>query len=210
MNKKVIITLVIILALIAGAWWMFSPSEEAEEPTEEAEEPTEEVEEPSETEDQQPVEDEEESPEDNASDLPETGTEEEDETDKEGLYATAETVEPIQEKNVAMHEDFSEVLGEVFEEEPKLVETGGIDRVSYVTNRVITSDDVMEIKDLLAEKGYETRNSSTEGDKYQLDLSISEDVLEEKYNGDPGGNMYFKMWTAEEGENAQRIKVLTL
>lgn len=132
------------------------------------------------------------------------------ETEEDDPYATAEIVEPVDDKNIAIHEDVGAVLGEVFEEEPKLVETGGITRASYVVDRVITSDDVLEIKDLLAEKGYETRNSSTEGDKYELDLSISEDVLEEKYDGDPGGNMYLNIWTAEEGENAQRIQVETL
>ena len=126
-------------------------------------------------------------------------------------YTEAETIIPIDDRNVVIHEDLSSVLEEVFEEEAKLVDSGNITVLTYVVNREITSDDAIEIKDLLAEKGYGTERASTKDGFYDLDISITEEVLEEKYDGDFGGNPYIQVWTNERGEeNAQMVIVKAL
>ena len=132
------------------------------------------------------------------------------ETDEVNPYDEAEKIVPMDDRNIVMDEDFRSVFDEVFENEPKLVSTGDITALSYVVDRVITTDDVSKIKDHLEEKGYETVGTRTEAKEYEFDISIAEDILEEKYDGDPGGNMYVVIWTAEEGENAQRIVVRLL
>ena len=40
--------------------------------------------------------------------------------------------------------------------------------------------------------------------------SVLEDVLEEKYDGDAGGNPYVSIYTTEEGENTQKIVITFL
>ncbi len=136
--------------------------------------------------------------------------EDKEEVDEDNPYEEAEEIVPMEDRIITMDEEFSSVLEEVFEKEPKLVSTGDIQPLDYVVNRVITTDDVTKIKDLLEEKGYETVDSSIEGNEYEFDISITEEILEEKYEGDVGGNMYVVIWTAEEGENAQKIYVRTL
>jgi len=136
--------------------------------------------------------------------------EDKEEIDEDNPYEEAEEIVPMEDRIITMDEEFSSVLKEVFEKEPKLVSTGDIQPLDYVVNRVITTDDVTKIKDLLEEKGYETVDSSIEGNEYEFDISITEEILEEKYEGDVGGNMYVVIWTAEEGENAQKIYVRTL
>ncbi len=131
---------------------------------------------------------------------------EEESEEKENPYTTAKTVEPIEDDNIAMHEDFSAVLEEVFGEEPKLVGTGSITRLRYKVNKVISADDVMEAKNLLAEKGYELKDSNAGENKYDLDLSVSEDVLEDKYDGSVGGSMSILFWTNE----SQKVEIKTL
>ncbi len=133
--------------------------------------------------------------------------EEESENDEDDHYETAEEVVPMSDRNVALDEDLSSMLEEIFEEEAKLVQTGEIDALAYVVDRVITPDDVSEMKDLLEENGYETVGTQAKENFYDLNLSVSEDVLEERYDGEMGGNMYLQMWTAEEGEDAQKIVV---
>ncbi len=187
MKKITIIFAIVILTFAVGGWYFLSEQEEVEETPffenmEVAEQKVREREAEVETETKE----------------------------QENPYVTAQTVEPIEEDNITMHKDFGAVLREVFGEEPKLVETGGITRLSYIVNRVITTDDVMEAKNLLAEKGYELQDSSTKEDRYEINLSVSEDVLEEKYNGDVGGSMYINFWTAEEGEEMQRVVIKTL
>ncbi len=196
MKKTTIILSVIILTFAVGGWYFLSGPGEVKELTsfENEEVVDQEVKEKTEAETEEKE--------------PETNEEEPEE--KENPYLTAQTVKPIEKDNITMHEDFSAVLEEVFGKEPKLVETGGITRVSYIVNRKITSDDVMEAKDLLAEKGYELQDSNTKEDKYEINLSISEDILEEKYDGDVGGSMYINFFTAEEGEEAQRVVIKTL
>lgn len=130
--------------------------------------------------------------------------------DPDNPYYEAEEVEPIQNRNVALDEDFSSVLVNVFDEDPKIVSTGDITALEYIVDRVITSDDVKEIEALLDEKGYETVGSDIDAQEYTLDISIDEDIVEEKYDGDPGGNMYVSIYTAEEGENAQKIVITFL
>jgi len=138
-------------------------------------------------------------------------TEEREDKEDENPYTEAETIIPIDDRNVVMHEDLGSVLEEVFEEEAKLIDSGDITVLAYVVNREITSDDATEIKDLLAEKGYETERTSTKDGFYDLDVSITEEVLEDKYNGDFGGNPYIQVWTNERGEeNAQMVIVKAL
>ncbi len=188
MKKTKLVLIIVILAFAVGGWYFLSGQGEVEEPasfeSEEVVEPETEVEMGT-----------------------EAGTEGEEQEDP---YVTAQTVEPIESDNTTMHEDFSAVLEEIFGKEPKLIKTGGITRLSYVVNRVITTDDVMEAKDLLAEKGYELQDSSTQEDRYEMNLSVSEDVLEERYDGDIGGSLYINFYTAEEGEAAQRVVIKTL
>lgn len=136
--------------------------------------------------------------------------EEEEELAEENPYHEAEAIVPIEDRIVTMDEDFRSVLEEIFTNEPKLVSTSGAQPLEYVVDRVITTDDVSQIKDLLAEKGYETDGTRAEGNEYELDIFIPEEVLAEKYEGDAGGNMYVVFWTAEEGEEAQKIYVRTL
>lgn len=137
-------------------------------------------------------------------------TKEEAEIEEDNPYDEAEEIAPMEDRTITMDEEFKSVLEEVFEKEPKLVSTSGIEPLNYVVDRVITTDDVSKIKDLLEEKGYETVDTRAEGNEYEFDISISEEVLEEKYDGDVGGNMYVVIWTAEEGEEAQKIYVRTL
>lgn len=132
------------------------------------------------------------------------------EIDEVNPYDEAEKTVPMDDRNIVMDEDFRSVLNEIFEKEPKLVSTGNILALSYVVDRVITTDDVTKIKELLEEKGYETIGTSTGGNEYEFGISVSEENLEEKYEGNVGGSMYVVIWTAEEGENAQRIKVRLL
>jgi len=129
------------------------------------------------------------------------------EIDEDNPYYQAEEVAAIGSRNEALDEDFRLVLSQIFEEEPKLVESGEITALSYVVDRPITSEDVTDIKELLEIEGYETVATSSEDDEYELDISLTEELLEDKYDGDPGGNMYVVFWTTEEGEDAQKIEV---
>ncbi len=135
---------------------------------------------------------------------------EEEEIDEDNPYDEAEEIVPMEDRIIAMDEDFRAVLEEIFAKEPKLVSTSEFQPVNYVVDRVITDDDVSKIKALLEEKGYETVKTSAEENEYEFDISISEETLEEKYEGNVGGNMYVVVSTAEEGEEAQRIYVKTL
>lgn len=138
-------------------------------------------------------------------------TEEREDEEEENPYTQAETIIPIDDRNVVMHEDLGSVLEEVFEEEAKLIDSGDITVLAYIVNREITSDDATEIKDLLGEKGYVTERTNTKDGFYDLDISITEEVLEEKYGGDFGGNPYIQVWTNERGEeNAQMVIVKAL
>ncbi len=202
MKKTTLIFAIVILASAVGGWYFLSRQGKVEEPTsleneeivdQVVEEETEEIEEETEAETEETEEKE-----------PETNEEENEE--KENPYLTAKTVEPIEDDNITMHEEFSAVLEEVFGEEPKLIGTGGITRLRYIVNRVISADDVMEAKNLLAEKGYELKDSNAGENKYDLDLSISEDVLENKYDGSVGGSMSILFWTTE----AQKVEIKTL
>lgn len=136
----------------------------------------------------------------------ENGQEVEMEEEAEDPYEEAEAITPIDERNVVMHEDLSPVLEEVFNQEAKLIDSGDITVLTYVVSREITPDDVMEIRDLLAQKGYKTERSETKDGFYDLNVSITEEVLEEKYGGDFGGSLYIQVWTNERGEeNAQMV-----
>ncbi len=128
----------------------------------------------------------------------------EEDVDTDDPYETAETVVPMQERNEVLHEDFSYVLGEVFEKEPKLVSSGDILVLSYVVDRVITSDDVSEIRDLLVEEGYELVGTDAREDSYDLNFSV--EVLGQEYSG----NFYVLIHTVEEGESAQKIEIRIL
>jgi len=138
------------------------------------------------------------------------GEEEEADVEEVDPYEAAVEIEPMQDRNVVLDEDFRSVLVEVFEKEAKLVSAGDINALVYIVDRVITSDDVKKIMDLLEEKGYETVGTEIDEHMYELDISIAEELMEEKFDGDPGGNMYVKMWTTEEGENAQMIMITFL
>ncbi len=131
-------------------------------------------------------------------------TDVEEDVDTDNPYDTAETVVPMQERNEVLHGDFSYVLGEVFEKEPKLVRSGDILVLSYVVDRIITTDDVSEIRDLLIEEGYEPEGTDAGEDSY--DLNFSAEILDQEYSG----NLYVLIHTAEEGEDAQRIEVRKL
>ncbi|MGM0439149.1 MAG: hypothetical protein ACQEP3_01790 [Patescibacteria group bacterium] len=179
--KKTIIFIVIIILL--GVGWFFLQDEVEEPAAENGEEVEEEVEE----------------------------SEEEMDEETEDPYTEAEIIDPIDDRNLTMHEDLSTVLEEVFEQEAKLIDSGDVTVLTYVVNREITSDDAGEISDLLAEKGYETERTDSKDGFYDLDISITDEVLEEKYDGDFGGNPYIQVWTTERGEeNAQMIIVKAL
>ncbi len=132
------------------------------------------------------------------------------EIDEDNPYHQAEEITPIGSRNEVMDEDFRLVLNEIFEEEPKLVKSGEITALSYIVDRPITPEDVTDIKELLEVEGYETAATSSEDDEYELDISLTEELLEDKYDGDLGGNMYVVFWTTEEGEDAQKIEVKLL
>ncbi|MGM0482552.1 MAG: hypothetical protein ACQEP6_01655 [Patescibacteria group bacterium] len=179
--KKVIVIIAVIIILAVAAWLFFYSNEEAPDQEQEPNEEEEVAQNENEEEDNDAEGDEEDNP-----------------------YDTAETVEPMAERNVVMDEDIREVLGEVFEKEPKLVESGDILILSYVVDRTITSDDVTEIKDLLQEKDYELEGTDARENEY--DLNFSAEILDQEYNG----NIYVLVHTAEEGENAQKIEVRIL
>ncbi|GEM_PF-1726606 len=186
---KKIITVIVVVVLLVGGWYFFSQEEAPEDP---------EVPEEEEVVDVDPEE--------------VDGVESEEVGEEaENPYTEAETITPIDERNVVIHEDLGSVLEEVFEEEAKLIDSGNITVLTYVVNREITSDDAIEIRDLLAEEGYETERTSTKDGFYDLDVFITEEVLEEKYDGDFGGNPYIQVWTNERGEeNAQMVIVKAL
>ena len=132
------------------------------------------------------------------------------EEEEDNVYQQVEEVTPVSQQNEVMDEDFRFVLSEIFEEEPKLVESEEITVLSYVVNRTITPEDVIDVRDLLETEGYETVATTSGEIEHELDISITEEVLEERYDGDIGGNMYVRFWIAEEGEDAQRIEVVLL
>ena len=141
----------------------------------------------------------------------ENGEEVEMEEEIEDPYEGAETITPIDDRNVTISEDLSPILESVFEDSPKIIDSGDVRALTYVVNREITSDDVVEIRELLTDAGYETTRTESEEDFYELDISITEEVLEEKYDGDFGGNPYIEIWTTESGEeNGQMIIVKVL
>lgn len=192
MKKTTLIFAIVILASAVGGWYFLSRQGKVEEPTslENEEIVDQEVEEETDAETKEK----------------EPETKEEELEEKEDPYLRAKTVEPIEDDNITMHEEFSAVLREVFGEEPKLIGTGSITRLRYKVNRVISADDVMKAKNLLTEKGYELKESNAGENKYNLDLSISEDVLENKYDGSVGGSMSILFWTTE----AQEVEIKTL
>ena len=141
----------------------------------------------------------------------ENGEEVEMEEEIEDPYEEAEAIVPVDERNVAIDNDLTPILESVFEDSPKLIDSGDIRTLTYVVSREITSDDVVEIRELLTDVGYETTRTDSEEDFYELDISITEEVLEEKYDGDFGGNPYIEIWTTERGEeNGQMIIVKVL
>ena len=194
------VILTVILFLLAGAFGCGNGEEEAINGEVEEANGEEEVEEVEEVNGEEEVDEVEET----------NGEEEEADLEEDDPYEEAVEIEPMQERNVVLDEDFRSVLVNIFEEEPKLVSAGDITALVYIVDRVITSDDVKEIRDLLEEKGYETVGTKIDEHRYELNISIAEELMEEKYDGDPGGNMYVKMWTAEEGEDAQMIMITFL
>ncbi len=133
--------------------------------------------------------------------------EEEEERIDENPYEVAEIVVPTQERNEVMHQTFEEVLSEVFEKEPKLTRltsSGDILALSYLVDRVITPDDVSQIRDLLQEEGYELEGTDTSEEAY--DLNFSAEILDQEYRG----NIYVLIHTAEEGEKRQKVEVRIL
>ena len=194
------VILTVILFLLAGAFGCGNGEEEAINGEVEEANGEEEVEEVEEVNGEEEVDEVEET----------NGEEEEADLEEDDPYEEAVEIEPMQERNVVLDEDFRSVLVKVFEKEAKLVSAGDINALVYIVDRVITSDDVKEIMDLLEEKGYETVGTKIDEHRYELNISIAEELMEEKYDGDPGGNMYVKMWTAEEGEDAQMIMITFL
>lgn len=136
-------------------------------------------------------------------------TEETDET-RDNPYDDAVEVSPIEDRNIVLDEMFASVLSDVFDKSPKLVRAGDIEALAYIVHRPITSDDITHIQTLLDEEGYETINVNIEGYEYELDIRITEEVMEEKYDNDPGGNMYVKIYTSTEDENAQMVVIVFL
>ncbi len=187
--KKLISILGLIVILAVAAWLIF-PSEEETPDQESAQEEVAQNEGGDENQNEEKTQE-------------EDGESEEDKK-KDNPYAAAKTVDPIQDRNVKMDEDFREILGEVFEKEPKLVESGNILILSYVVDRTITSEDVTEIKDRLQEKDYELEGTESKENEY--DLNFSAEILDQEYNG----NIYVLVHTTEEGENAQKIEVRIL
>ncbi len=124
--------------------------------------------------------------------------------DEEGPYEEAETVVPMDPRNETMHETFELVLGEIFEKEPKLINSGDVLALAYIVDRVITPNDVSEVRDLLGEAGYELEGTRTEEDLYELHLSA--EILGQEYRG----NIHVEFYLTEEGEKAQIIKILVL
>ncbi|MFP4539639.1 MAG: SpoIIIAH-like family protein [Candidatus Paceibacterota bacterium] len=210
--KKILIIIVIVLALLAIGWYIYSQSEEPEEPTEDNEngeevaedEEEENGEDEEDEEDEENGEDEEEENGEDEEDKENGEDEEADESETDDPYANAEEVEVVQDLNTTMHEDFAPVLEEVFEKEPKLVETGDILILSYVVDRPITSDDVKDIREMLQERGYESEGTDAKEDAY--DLNFSAEILDQEYNN----NIYVLIHTTEEGEEAQKIEVRIL
>ena len=130
--------------------------------------------------------------------------EEEAGVEEEDPYVLAEEIVPIDDRNIAMDEDFRSALEEIFEKEPKLVNAGEILALSYVVDRTITGDDVTEMKALLEERGYGLVGTKIEEDRYEL--NVSAEILDQYYNG----NIYVMFFTAQEGEHAQNIDVKIL
>ncbi len=178
--RKTIIIIVVLLLLLAGGWFIYSQQTDTSDLPSTVPETDEEAK------------------------VDTSKQEEEEEVAEEDPYEIAETVYPIQERNMVMHETFEVVLEEVFEREPKLVDSGDILALSYVVDRIITPDDVSQISELLEEEGYELEGVETEDDSY--DLNLSAEILEQEYEG----NIYVLVHTAEEGETAQRIEVRIL
>lgn len=209
-NSKAILLIALVLILTMTVYGCglideqagLNGSEEGPGETEEEEDPEETGEDLEEKE-----EDLEEDIEDIGEDIEESLGDEEDTEDEEEKdpYSAAESVAPIQELNVEMHSDFEPILEELFEKEPKLIKTGDVVILAYVADRVITSEDVTEIKDFLVEeKGYEFEGVESEEGVY--DLNFSAEILGQSYNG----NIYVQIFAVEEGENAQKIIVRIL
>lgn len=130
---------------------------------------------------------------------PDTLEEEEVDIDKDNPYDIAEEIVPVADANIALDEDFRDVLGETFEEKPKLITSGESPVLTYIVNRVITSDDVNKIRELLEKKDYEMIGTDIEGDLYRL--VFRSELIEEEFWGD----IAVQLWTTEEGENAQKV-----
>ncbi len=130
---------------------------------------------------------------------------EEIDTEQEDPYETAETVVPMSPRNETMHEHFKKVLGQVFEKDPKLVGSGDITALAYIVDRVITTDDVFQIRDLLQEEGYDLSGTDVKGSRYEL--SFSAEILDQEYRG----NIFVIISTSQETEEyTQRIEVRIL
>ncbi len=184
MGKKLAIVIVIIVVLLlAGGWWYFYGQEDLveEEREEEVDEETEE-------------------------ERDEETEEERDEAREDDPYHQAETVVPVSDRNMLMDEDLRSIFEEVFGEAPKLTNTAEEGLVlSYVVNRNITPDDVIEVREMLEDRGhhgeYEVVGTDSQENEYELNLAA--EIAGEEY----GGNIYALFYTDEEGENSQRIEI---
>ena len=199
MNKTTttIIVVIVILAVIVGAWWMFFQGG-TEEPTEETEKPGTEETAPTDTEGEESTESGQPTEEEESEDVEEEGVSEK--------YEEAEETTAIGESA-----EFNEIMREVFaeldfENEPKLVSTGGITRVVYVADRPLTVEDVQTAYDKFKDmEDYEVKMGDQSAEKHVM--SLSGEIAGENYSG----NLYVAFWLTEgEEEKAQVITVKTL
>lgn len=125
---------------------------------------------------------------------------------EENPYDLAEEVTPMTEQDIAMDGNIQRVLGEVFEKNPKLVEIAVYYNLTYVTDRPITDQDIQDVRDVFLEDGFKLGEKTLEVElkrTYTGDESYTL-VFQEKGTGNEAQVIFL---TAEEGDNAQIVKV---
>ncbi len=127
---------------------------------------------------------------------------------EENPYHLEEEITPMTDRNIAVNENIKRVMEEVFEEDPKLIETAAYYDLTYITNRVITEEDVQKVRDVFTESGFEMEEEtlevelddmSADAESYSLNFIVKEEEEEDELR------MIF--FTTEEGDDTQLIKI---
>ncbi len=125
-------------------------------------------------------------------------------TEEENPYDLAKEVAPMTEDDQKMDANIKRVLGEVFEKEPKLVETAIYYNLTYIVDRVIIAEDIQEIGNLFQEDGFKTEDetkevsltrSQTGDESYSLEFDVE------------GKKFTVIVSTTKEGEDAQLVRI---